>query len=283
MRTKFLAVCAAAMLMTPAIALSPASAGVRTPSTTVNWRGQGLTNSSDLGYYITNTVCAPSPGAELEDNYLLFVLASTKKLSNPRITISYNGSNLVSGSAMYRTSNRSARASSYKFAYQMPSGVFDFAKLAVRADYTGNATPVLTIGHGCYVAPPVSIVFNGEFDDTTGSSGYYNLNQAVSNGTWLKVCQAGSTTICVLFDGTTAKGTAKDLHITGSSVALDVSSGDDGGTVYDTQSARFANGSNATTSPAEGWFKDAWTTTARFGGGDTAYFVVWNQAGPDSP
>jgi hypothetical protein len=125
---------------TTATAAGPtaSTAGKKVPATSVTWSGNGTT--------VIDGVRTPDTTDCDESEYVTFVLAATKGLSNP--TISFGGSTPVS---MIKSNADKNGTSSYK-AHYTSDGSIDLDELledGVVASYTGSAKPTLTVGQGC--------------------------------------------------------------------------------------------------------------------------------------
>lgn len=138
---------AAAALVATALSAT-ALAAPKTPGTSATWSGKGTTAVSEGVYAFDTEVCGIENGAPVDGAYVVFVLASTKGLSAPMIK--FGGADTPR--AMDKSNGDKPGNGAYKYLWQPEEGDVDLAALLalpVSVDWTGNARPVLTVGHGC--------------------------------------------------------------------------------------------------------------------------------------
>lgn len=248
-------------------AVSPALAGKPNPVSTINWSGQGTVADGDGGLTLTNMLCAPDPGADSTNNYLLFVLSSVKSLTSTP-TISVNGGSAV---AMTKSSGKTSGASSYKYVFESTSSI-NLSALTATANWTGAARPTLTISHGCAggggdTPQGLTIVFTGQ---ATSTSTFGNNNANI------EFCEYGSTTNCVTFSKTETPGTTKTLTLSSSPTYLHVSGAPDcavwvWGTAPTAAAAYAATGS--TTGFLFWGYENSADTSGTYSNADTVYWT----------
>lgn len=214
MRNKRRAAALAAAVLVSAAGV--AHAGPKPPATSVTWNGRGTTVvGSDRS--VTTEICGTSNGAPADGRYFVFVLASTKTISNP--TIVFGNDTAV---AMTRSSSGSKGTSSYKALYTGSLNAADLLSAGVFATYSSSAAPTLTLSHGCSGATgPTLTVYNGGSVD-------YSVSPPVLRTLIVstKVCEVDTSTdpltqlTCVTFTPSDARGSSKLLPVTTNSSSV---------------------------------------------------------------
>lgn len=180
LRSRIAAITAAALLLT-GFASAAQAAGTqpagnkKVPASTIAWTGNGTEVVDGLRLpktMVCDAEVAPTgyEGAPVTGEHLIFVLAATKALTNP--TLSVAGTTLTA----YKSNVDKKGNSSYKFLYtsedalDLDALLGDALNRPVVASFTGSATPTLTVGQGCVDVITYGYSFlTGWYQDILGS------------------------------------------------------------------------------------------------------------------